>query len=203
MKHIILLLFLLFFSACFKTNTDNNTISIDNKTISADNNSIQEDNQAPVIMVDNKINDNSSDYNTIVNVSLDENGETITEVYIEKNTNKNNNYADIINLVKKHNDKLCNDTIINSLENYSIDSIMEGKIVSIKGYTITSPSILHIAVICEYSDVVQMIIEKGVNVELVSDDFIYVEDLAKEINNKEIIEMIFNAKETRLKEHNN
>ncbi len=200
MKKIILLFMIILFTACQKnTKTSSEEVHIDNKSINIDNvsDNISKDNKS--VIQDNLSQNNKDNYNTIVNVMVDKNGETITEVYIE-NTNKeqkvNKKYND---LLVEYKDTVCNDIITSSLQKYKINEKMKDNIISLKGYTIAAPSVLHIAVICEYSSLIKELINQGADINLESNDYITPMDLAKEINNKEIIEIMTNAEKSTVK----
>lgn len=176
-KLLIILLLLIFLAAC-KNNkpVENDNLTADIKDNISDNKSVQKE---------------TAD-ETVIDIFTNNNGEVVTKIYKinSKTIPENKENSKILQLLSKYNDNKCISWIADALKQYNINDNLADTYIKYNNIYLYEPVVLHIGLICENIDVINMLIDFGAD--------IYAEDssgenilmLAEEINNEEIINII-------------
>lgn len=148
-------------------------------------------------IIDNKTNDNKSikkeiTDETVIDIFTNNNGEVVTKIYKinSKTIPENKENSKILQLLSKYNDNKCISWIAGALKQYDINDNLADTYIKYNDIYLYEPVVLHIGLICENIDVINMLIDFGAD--------IYAEDssgenilmLAEKINNEEIINII-------------
>lgn len=102
---------------------------------------------------------------------------------------ENNENTQILQLLLKYNDSKCINWITDALKHYNINDNLADTYIQYNDIYLYEPTVLHIAVICENTDVIRMLIDYGADIYAEDESVEPVFMLADIINNEEIIEI--------------
>lgn len=147
-------------------------------------------------IIDNKTNDNKSikkeiTVETVVDVYTNNNGEIITKIYKVNNKKNAENIknSEILQLLSKYSNNKCINWITYALKHYNINDNLADTYIQHNDIYLYEPTVLHIAVICENTDVIKLLIDYGADIMAEDESGESVFMLAERINNEEIIEI--------------
>lgn len=144
---------------------------------------------------DNKSYDNKSIQEiideTIIDVYTNINGEVITKVHKINSGHKaeNKKNSKLLKLLSNYNYNKCINWIVDALKHYDINDNIADTYIQYNDIYLYEPTVLHIAVICENTDVIKLLIDYGADIMAEDESGESVFMLAERINNEEIIEI--------------
>lgn len=176
-KKLIILLILICLAAC----RSNKPVENDNLTADIKDN-----------ISDNKSTQNETADETVIDIFTGNNDKIVTKIYKtnSKNISENKENSKILQILSKYNDNKCINWIAEALKQYNINDNIADTYIKYDDIYLYEPVVLHIGLICENIDVINLLIDFGAD--------IYAEDrsgenmliLAEKINNEEIIKII-------------
>lgn len=134
-------------------------------------------------LIENKDSDNKSTVDgqeVVVNVTLDENGNTVKSIHINDdnltandntsdNSSMNESLSEVYKVIGSLKGKPCIDIIKNTIDKHGINGIYKGYIEhtgSHGEYKDLNPTPLHMAVGCEYIDLVNALLSSGADLTI-------------------------------------
>lgn len=145
---------------------------------------------------DNKSYDNKSIQEiideTIIDVYTNINGEVITKVHKINSGHKaeNKKNSKLLKLLSNYNYNKCINWIVDALKHYDINDNIADTYIKYNNIYLYEPVVLHIGLICENIDVINLLIDFGADIYAEDNSGENILMIAEKMNNEEIIEII-------------
>lgn len=148
-------------------------------------------------IIDNKTNDNKSikkeiTDETVIDVYTNSDGEIITKIYKVNNKKNAENIKNskLLKLLSNYNYNKCINWIVDALKHYDINDNIADTYIKYNNIYLYEPVVLHIGLICENIDVINLLIDFGADIYAEDNSGENILMIAEKMNNEEIIEII-------------